>query len=117
MTQSDIDNLKSRVNNLGYSKPDVALEYITDSNIELFKNKPAITKGTAARSGNKITLYNWKNVVAFEVVDAAGNKVYIAKGTKDGENMVEINMDIDWKNDYRMKAVAANDTRIDVDVK
>lgn len=117
VTQSDIDNLKSRVNNLGYSKPDVALEYITDSNIELFKNKPAITKGTAARSGNKITLYNWKNVVAFEVVDAAGNKVYIAKGTKDGENMVEINMDIDWKNDYRMKAVAANDTRIDVDVK
>ena len=68
-----IDNLKARVEGLGYAKPDVALEYITDYMVDSYKNKDNVVAGSASRSGNTITLANWQHVAAFEVKDASGN--------------------------------------------
>lgn len=80
ITQRDIDDLKSRVEGLGYAKPDVALEYITDYTVDAYKNKASVTKGTCTRNGNVLTLNNWKNVAAFEVKDNLGQLVAIAEG-------------------------------------
>lgn len=53
---------------------DVALEYITDNSVELYKDKPGIVAGTAARSGSTFAMTNWKNVAAYEVVDETGKR-------------------------------------------
>lgn len=42
VTQARIDEIRSRVEALGYPKPDVALEYITDNSVELYKDKPEL---------------------------------------------------------------------------
>lgn len=44
VTQDMIDALKQKVNALGGTRPDVALEYISDNTYELYKTKPAIIK-------------------------------------------------------------------------
>ena len=112
ITQADVDVLKSRVAALGYSKPTVALEYITDNTVELYKNKPSVTKGSAVRNENEIVLNDWKNVAAFEVVDSNGNLVYITEGS-----VKSFTMSSDWKNGYKLYAVAVNGERIAVDIK
>lgn len=45
----------------------IALEYITDNNWEIFKEQSEVVEGTAAKSGNRISMKNWQNVVAYEV--------------------------------------------------
>lgn len=111
ITQDDIDNLKSRVEALGFSKPDVALEYITDPLVDSYKNKSAIVMGTAARNGNVITLNGWKHVAAFEVKDSDGKLVYIARGVAADGATREFTLPTDWQNGYTLEAVAVNGTR------
>lgn len=111
ITQNDIDNLKSRVEALGFSKPDVALEYITDPLVDSYKNKSAMVVGTAARNGNVITLNDWKHVAAFEVKDSVGNLVYIARGVAADGATREFTLPKAWQNGYTLEAVAVNGTR------
>ena len=89
VTQDMIDALKQKVNALGGTRPDVALEYISDNTYELYKTKPAIIKGENAThapktftvgsgdnavtyNGETITIKNWTNVVTYEVKDETG---------------------------------------------
>lgn len=111
ITQADIDNLKSRVEALGFSKPDVALEYITDSLVDSYKNKSSMVTGTAARNGNVVTLNGWKHVAAFEVKDAAGKLVYIAGGVAADGAAREFTLPTDWQNGYTLEAVAIDGQR------
>ena len=46
-----------------------AIEYICDSNWQLFRDKLPVQKGTATINGAKITTSGWKNVVAYEVYE------------------------------------------------
>ena len=112
ITQSEVDALKNRVVALGYSKPGVALEYITDNTVELYKSKPSITKGSAVRSGNEIVLNGWQNVVAFEVVNGNEKPVYITEGS-----VKNFTVTSDWKSSYKLYAVAVNGNRIDTGIK
>lgn len=112
ITQSEINDLKKRVAGLGYAKPDVALEYITDNTVELYKNKPSITAGTVGREENKFTLNNWSNVAAFEVTDAEGNLVYAIEG-----EVKTFTMTTDWKSGYKLSAVSATGVRMVTNVK
>ena len=107
VTQSRIDEIKKRVEALGYPKPDVALEYITDNSVELYKTKPGIISGTATRSGSTFTMTNWKNVVAYEVVDETGKKVCISDGVLAPSNTATFTMKTAWKDGFKVYAVSA----------
>ncbi len=54
------------------------LEYIDDSNWEIFANRKPIEAGVAMRGGNFFSMRGWKNVVAYEVFDDKGNLVFVA---------------------------------------
>lgn len=111
ITLADIDNLKSRVEALGFSKPDVALEYITDPLVDSYKNKSAMVTGTAVRNGNVVTLNGWKHVAAFEVKDAAGKLVYVARGVAADGATREFTLPTDWQSGYTVEAVAVDGKR------
>lgn len=111
ITQADIDNLKSRVEALGFSKPDVALEYITDPLVDSYKNKSAMVTGTAVRNGNVVTLNGWKHVAAFEVKDATGKLVYVARGVAADGATREFTLPTDWQSGYTVEAVAVDGKR------
>lgn len=111
ITQAEIDALKARVEALGFAKPDVALEYITDNTVDIYKNRPGVTAGTVVRDGNKLTMINWQNVVAFEVEDASGKLVYIGTVADPGQNSVEMTLPVDWKDGFTVEAVSATGER------
>lgn len=111
ITQADIDALKTRVEALGFAKPDLALEYITDNTVDIYKNRPSVTAGTVMRDGNKLTMINWQNVVAFEVKDASGKLVYIGTAAEPGQNSVEMTLPTDWKEGFTVEAVSATGER------
>lgn len=117
ITQADIDALKQRVEALGYAKPNVALEYITDNTVELYRNKVSVVVGSAVREGNTLTMNNWKNVVVFEVKDGKGNLVYVAEGAEPSSSVCTFTLPSDWKNDYAVSAVSATGERTVVSIK
>lgn len=69
VTQLMIDELKREIEAKGLPKPEVEIWRLTDQteNIEAFRNKSAVQKGTATRSGGTYTMTGWKNVAAYEV--------------------------------------------------
>ena len=88
-----VDALRHKVNGLGYSKPDVALEYISDNSFELYKSRASVvagshathtaksfTEGKTEAIGEAITIQGWKNVVAYEVEDADEKLIFVCSG-------------------------------------
>ena len=114
VTQQQIDNLKARVEGLGYAKPDVALEYITDYMVDSYKNKDNVVAGSASRSGNTVTLANWQHVAAFEVKDASGKLVYVSEGIAPGSSSREFTLTTDWASGFTVYAVSAAGNRMPV---
>lgn len=57
---------KQYIKNKNFDILPYKIQYITDTNWELYKNKATIEKGTAALFGNSMRLTGWKNVVAYE---------------------------------------------------
>lgn len=111
VTQADIDALKARVEALGYAKPDVALEYITDNTVDCYKNKAGVVSGSASRSGNTVTVTGWQNVVAFEVKDASGKLIQVAEGIAPSASSREFTLTTDWADGFTVDAVSATGTR------
>lgn len=112
ITQNEIDDLLKRVAALGYSKPGVALEYICDNTVDLYRDRKGVTAGTAAREGNAFTLNNWQNVAAFEVTDAQGKLLFAIEGTEKS-----FTLPTDWQSGYKLYAVSATGDRTDAGVK
>lgn len=69
ITQRQIDQLLDEIKTKNYSPMTDKIEYICDSNWEIFKNRLPVQAGTASQSGGKITMNGWKNVVAYEVYE------------------------------------------------
>lgn len=67
VTQTEVDALKAEISSRGYETPTIPFWYITDNTVEVFKQTPAIQKGTAAKSGSVYSMKNWTGVVAYEV--------------------------------------------------
>lgn len=105
--EKEITALRARIVALEYAKPKVALEYITDNTIELFKNTSSVTSGTALRENKTFTMNNWKNVVAFEVKDNQGNLIYVSEGAEPSSNTRTFTLTSDWKSGYTVNAVSA----------
>lgn len=123
ITESQIQDLRRRVEALNLPRlGNIPLEYITDRNSHLFTAPQAIIPGTAKRTNNIIRTQGWQNVVAYEVLDANNNIVFITDGVYTNGTSYEpdgyINLSIPggttWKNGYKIKAVAANGDRVDV---
>ena len=131
VTQDMIDALKQKVNALGGTRPDVALEYISDNTYELYKTKPAIIKGENAThapktftvgsgdnavtyNGETITIKNWTNVVTYEVKDETDKFILICSGENAPSSVDTFTIPVRWKDGFRLSAVSVTGERIDI---
>ena len=131
VTQDMIDALKQKVNALGGTRPDVALEYISDNTYELYKTKPAIIKGENAThapktftvgsgdnavtyNGETITIKNWTNVVTYEVKDETGKFILICSGENAPSSVDTFTIPVRWKDGFRLSAVSVTGERIEI---
>lgn len=116
ITQDQIDEVKREIGALGYSQPNVALEYITDNNYETFKKKAAIVPGKAFRNGDKLTLTDWENVIVYEVREneAEGPLICVSDGILEPSNVASFNVKRGWESTYKTYAVSWDNKRIEV---
>lgn len=115
--------VKARIAALKLPKLDVALEYITDHNSYLYKDKTIIEGGNAAQISRvengkwagqgKVSITGWKGVVAFEVYDR-DKLLFAADATYPKEGAAEFILPFSWQKDYTIKAVSAANTRVAV---
>lgn len=82
------------------------IQYITDNNWQIYKNKSEVTAGTAIRFGNNYKMSGWSNVVAYEGWQGE-NLVSISQTNEIGV-IGEIN------NDTKVFAIQYDGTRIEV---
>lgn len=119
--------LRQKVNNLGYSKPDVALEYISDNTFELYKSRPSVVAGSSATraaksftegkisyTGEAITIQGWKNVVAYEVKDANDKLIFICSGESSPSSTHTFTLPVSWGEGFKLYAVSATGDRTEV---
>ncbi len=66
VTQNMVDQAKAYIASKSYPKPDAAFQYITDSNVNIFKTQGSLTAGSASISGNNINISGSSNAVAFQ---------------------------------------------------
>lgn len=111
VTQDRIDEINRRVEELGYEKPQVALEYITDNNWKMYKDPQPVVAGTSSRDGRKLSFTNWQNVVAYEVTDKDGNLIFISEGILKASQTASFAIDKDWEEGFKVYAVSANGER------
>lgn len=116
VTKDMVDQVKKRISDLHLSKPDVALEYITDNTWKLYKTKPQVVKGTAKRQENKITMSNWQNVVVYEVRNGSenGELIFVSDGVLTPSTSAWFTLTSDWKEGYKIYAVAVDGKRTEV---
>ena len=116
ITEEDVNNLKTRVAALNLPACNEAIEYITDNTVDVFKNKLAVVKGTATRTGNTLTMRNWKNVVVYEVRnnDANGDLICVSDGVLTPSTTASFDVATDWKDTYKVYAVSFDNTRTEV---
>lgn len=116
VTEEQVDEIRRRVEALGYAKPDVALEYITDNTVEVFKKQAAIIPGTASRNGNQLTMQNWQNVIVYEVREngADGKLICASDGVLQPSSTASFNVLGGWKDNYKVYAVSYDNKRVEV---
>lgn len=114
ITQERVDDVTARIEALGLPKPDVALEYITDVNAHLYKDKPTVIEGQAKRDGRSFTIWDWKNVVAYEVTDADGQIVFISEGLLSPGDIAQFTIRTEWQEGYKVYAISATGERTEV---
>ncbi len=69
ITQSQADKTIADIATKNHPLLTEKMEYICDSNWEIFKHRLAVQQGSATKNGTKITMTNWENVVAYEVYE------------------------------------------------
>lgn len=107
--------VRQKIKSGNYKALPVALEYITEENVELYRKLQPVQVGTARRVNNGVALSGFVNAVAFEVANAAGEVVNIDYGTSQRLRSAK-NADLTWQNGYKLYVVAADGTRTEVTV-
>ena len=114
LTDVEAHAVKNRIASLKLQNiEDLALEYITDDNAYLYKDKPSIIEGNKPSiSSQSVKITGWKNVVAFEVYNAQGKLIFVADATypKDGETHFYLSSP--WAKGNTIKAVSAGNIRV-----
>ncbi|MDD2246470.1 MAG: M60 family metallopeptidase [Proteiniphilum sp.] len=106
ITQNQINQTIAYIESRNYQIPTGKIEYICDSNWEVFKNHAAIKTGTAVKSGSKIEMTNWQNVVAYEVYEGS-TLVFVT-------NKALFTLDSPVKANTKVYAVAYDGTKTEV---
>ena len=114
VTQARVEEIKQRVASLNYPQPNVALEYITDNNWKLYQNPQPVIEGQATRSGNTLKMTDWKNVVAYEVTNKEGKKIFISEGILFPDATASFTINTDWEEGFKVYAVSASGERTEV---
>ncbi len=127
VTEAMAEELRNRVNALGYPKLDVALEYISDNTVDLYKTKAAVipgahathvaksfTEGNISYNGESITIKNWQNVVTYEVKDAQDNLIFICSGETTPSSTHTFTLPVSWKEGFKLYAVSSTGSRTEV---
>jgi hypothetical protein len=116
VTQERINEITQRVEELGYEKPQVALEYISDNNWKMYKNPQPVVAGTSSRNGRTLKFVNWQNVVAYEVADKDGNLIFISEGLLNADQTASFAIDTDWQEGFKVYAVSAKGERTEINI-
>lgn len=66
ITTSQSNATLQYIKNKNFDKLPYKIQYITDTNWQLYKNKTTVEAGSAALFGNSMRMTGWKNAVAFE---------------------------------------------------
>lgn len=119
VTEEMANALRAKVNNLGYPKPDVALEYISDNTVDLFKSKSSIIPGSKAthstvNNGERISISNWGNVATYEVKNASGKLVFICSGETTPSTTDSFTLPGSWGEGFKLFAVSATGERVEI---
>lgn len=116
VTQQMADELRARVEALGYPTPDVPLEYITDNNYETFKSKKPIVKGTATRSAQTLTMNDWQNVIVYEVREGGpdGKLIHVSDGLLTPSTTATFQVPGTWGDNWKVYAVQYDNQRLEV---
>ena len=112
--QKDADDVRRRVKELGYEKPSIPLEYITDNNVQVLLDKQAIVAGTAERKGNTLLMKNWQYVMVYEVrdKDENGPLICVSDGILTPSSVATFDVKDGWKSSYKVFAVAHDNKRV-----
>lgn len=108
VTKERAQEVRHRIKALNKPKLNIALEYITERNIELYRAPRAIIVGQASRRDRTIGTKGFSHVVAYEVVDASGQIVHVEYGDKTSWLLPR---HITWADGYRIFAVDATGKR------
>lgn len=114
VTEERVAEIRRRVEALGYPEPEIALEYITDNNYGLYKTKPSIVPGTSSRSGDKLTMKNWKNVVVYEVKNEENRLIVASEGVTSPSATASFTIPGGWDDSFSVYAVSASGERVRV---
>ena len=116
VTVGQADETRRRVEMLGYSNPDVPIEYITDNNYTIFKNRGSVVSGTAILQGNTLRMEGWKNVIVYEVRDGGvdGKLICVSEGVTTPSSIATFDVKDGWKDTYHVYAVAYDNRRVEV---
>lgn len=106
ITQAQIDAAVADIKSKNYPSLTDKMEYISDSNWQVFRDKLSVQKGTATKSGVTIAMTEWKNVVAYEVYEG-DNLVFVS-------NKNSFNLDSNATANTKVFAVAYNGTKTEV---
>lgn len=117
--EKEAEEIRQRVNALGFEKPGVPLEYITDNNVEVLRNKQPIVAGTAERKGSTLTMKDWRNVMVYEVREnnETGQLISVSDGVLFPSSVASFDVKDGWKDTYKVYAVAYNAQRVEVVLK
>lgn len=116
ITQQQADEIRRRVETLGFPKPDMPIVYISDNNYNVFASKTPIEKGSASRTGNILTMSDWKNVIVYEVRKDTpeGELVAVSEGVNKPSTVASFEVRGGWKDNYKVYAVQFDNKRIEV---
>lgn len=104
--QSQIDRTIAAVKEKNYLPLTEKIEYISDSNWKIFRDRLPVRQGTAIKSGKNITMNGWQNVVAYEVYDGE-TLVFVS-------NKASFSLDTDVNSGIKVLAVAYDGSKMEV---
>lgn len=108
VTEQRGQEVREQIKALRKPKLNVALEYITENNLDLYRNPQPMTVGTIIRNNRQISTQGFSHVVAYEVADAGGEILHIEYGDKTSWTLPA---SMTWTASHRIIAVDATGKR------
>lgn len=78
VTADMVEEARSYIASKSYPKPDAGMHFISDSTMDLYRDGGRLIPGSAAISGNKVSISGASNAVAFQVENASAEIRYIS---------------------------------------